>query len=92
SEYEDWELESVLEARNGLDGEAGTVDDGIRQLSEVGADANKFKLQSNFVKVTSVGDIHGIQYQIEAIFLQKEKDSAVVYWNEAPLKKNAYTR
>ncbi len=92
AEYEDWELESVFEARKGLDGEADTLDDGIKSLDEVGADANKFKLQSDFVKVTSTGDIFGNQYRIEAIFLMKNKDSVVVYWNEGPVKKNANTR
>ncbi len=87
SEYEDWELESVMEARAGEDGESGTLDDGIKNLGEVGADGNKFKLQSTFVKVTSVGDIYGNQYQIECILLLKSKDSVVVYWNEGPVKK-----
>ncbi|MDF7798921.1 type II secretion system protein GspK [Pontiellaceae bacterium B1224] len=88
SEYEDWELESVFERRMGEDMEEGTLDDGIQRLEDVGADANKFKLQSSFVKVTSVGDIYGNTYQIEAIFLQKNKDSVVVYWNEGPVKEN----
>ncbi|WP_372806436.1 general secretion pathway protein GspK [Pontiella sp.] len=92
SEYEDWELESVFEARKGEDGEADTLDDGIKSLGEVGADGNKFKLQSTFVKVTSVGEIFGNQYQIECIVALKAKDSTVVYWNEGPVKKNANTR
>lgn len=92
AEYEDWELESVMEARKGLDGEDGTLDDGIKSLNEVGADANKFKLQSDYVKVTSVGEIFGNRYQIECIFLAKGKDSVVVYWNEGPVKDNANTR
>jgi len=92
AEYEDWELSSVKEARAGEDGEAGTLDDGIKNLAEIGADANKFKLQSDFVKVTSVGDMFGIQYQIECIVLSQGKDSVVVYWNERPVRKNANTR
>lgn len=92
SEYEDWELESVFEARMGEDGEEGTLDDGIKSLGEVNADGNKFKLQSDFVKVTSVGDVYGNQYEIECIVLLKDKDSVVVYWNEGPVKKDANTR
>jgi general secretion pathway protein K len=88
SEYEDWELQSVFERRMGDDMEGGTLDDGIKSLDDVSADPNKFKLQSSFVKVTSVGDIFGNQYQIEAIFLQKNKDSVIVYWNEGPVKQN----
>jgi general secretion pathway protein K len=92
AEYEDWELASVFEARMGPDGEDGTLDDGIVSLGEIGADPAKFKLQSDFVKVTSVGEVFGNQYQIECIFLLKNKNSAVVYWNEGSVKKNAYTR
>lgn len=92
SEYEDWELSSVFEARKGEDGEENTLDDGIKNLSDVGADASKFKLQTGFVKVTSIGQIFGNQYQTVAIFLLKGKDSAIVYWNEGPVKKDANAR
>jgi general secretion pathway protein K len=92
AEYEDWELSSVFEARMGPDGEEGTLDDGIKSLDEIGADPAKFKLQSDFVKVTSIGEMFENRYQIECIFLLKNKNSAVVYWNEGPVKKNAYTR
>lgn len=92
TEYEDWELASVFEARMGEDGEEGTLDDGIKSLNDVGADPNKFKLQSSFVKVTSTGDIFGNQYRVEAIFLQKNKGSVVVYWNEGPVTKNNNSR
>lgn len=87
AEYEDWELASVQEARWGEDGEEGTLDDGIKNLADVGADPNKFKLQSNFVKVTSVGNMFGNQYQIECIFLLKDKNPVTVYWQEGPVEK-----
>jgi general secretion pathway protein K len=86
AEYEDWELAEVMEVRAGEDGEQGTLDDGIKSLEQVGADASKFKLQSNFVKVTSIGESHGNKYRIESIFLLKNEDSVVVYWNEGPIK------
>jgi len=86
AEYEDWELESVMEARLGEDGIAGTPDDGIKNLADIGANPNKFKLQSDFVKVTSVGDIFGNQYEIDCIFYLSEKDAVVVYWKEGPVK------
>jgi general secretion pathway protein K len=87
AEYEDWELAGVQEARYGEDGEEGTLDDGIKDLAQVGADPNKFKLQSNFVKVTSVGDMFGNQYQIECIFLLQGNDPVPVYWQEGPVDK-----
>ena len=92
SQYEDWELAGIFEARAGLDGVEGTLDDGITSLQEVGADSSNFKLQSNFVKVTSIGESFGNKYQIECVFLLKSEDSTVVYWNEGPVNKNANTR
>jgi hypothetical protein len=86
----DEEIMDILEARRGLDGIEGTLDDGLSN-EYLGGDG-RFKLQSDFVKVTSVGDIYGNQYQIDCIFLMKEKDSVVVYWNEGPVKENANTR
>jgi general secretion pathway protein K len=87
AEYEDWELAGVQEARDGEDGEQGTLDDGIKNLTDVGADPNKFKLQSDFVKVTSVGDIYGNQYQIECIYLLQGNTPITVYWQEGPVDK-----
>jgi general secretion pathway protein K len=77
---------AIIEARKGPDGIEGTPDDGIKSLAEIGVDPNKFKLQSDFVKVTSVGDIFGNQYQIDCIFYLSEKDAVVVYWEEGPVK------
>ena len=84
AEYEDWELAGVMEARNGEDGVSGTLDDGIKSLGQVGADPGKFKLQSDFVKVTSVGDMFGAKYQIDAVFLLRGNRATVVYWKEGP--------
>ena len=82
----DEKIQEVLELRRDEFDDPKGTGAGIKSLEEAGVDPNKFKLQSTFVKVTSVGNIFGIRYQIEAIFLQKNKDSVVVYWNEAPLK------
>lgn len=92
AEYEDWELAGVMETRAGLDGEEGTLDDGIKSLAEVNADASKFKLQSNFVRVTSVGDSFGNRYEITCIFQVGNQGSIVLYWNEGPVIKDANTR
>ncbi|MCK4564090.1 MAG: general secretion pathway protein GspK [Verrucomicrobia bacterium] len=92
AEYEDWELEGVFEARMGSDGEGDTLDDGIKNLGAVSADANKFKLQSNFVKVTSVGDVFGKQYQIACIFLVEGNKAITVYWEEGQVKQDANAR
>ena len=84
AEYEDWELEGVLESRKGLDGVEGTLDDGIRSIDEVNADGEKFKLQSTFLKVTSIGNAGDTAYRIEAIMQLQGSRPLVVYWNEKP--------
>ncbi len=92
AEYEDWELSSVLEARDGADGESGTLDDGIKDLAQVGADPSKFKLQSDFVKVTSVGEMFGNQYQVECIFYLGGRNVVSVYWKEGPIQNHENAR
>lgn len=92
AEYEDWELEGVMEARMGSDGENNTLDDGIQNLGSVGANGNKFKLQSNFVKVTSTGDVFDKQYKIECIFMVEGNKPIIVYWEEGQVNKNANAR
>ena len=84
AEYEDWELEGVLESRKGLDGIEGTLDDGLRSIDEVNADGEKFKLQSTFLKVTSIGNAGDTVYRIEAIMQLQGTRPLVVYWNEKP--------
>ena len=91
-EYEDWELASVMEARLGEDGVAGTPDDGLRSLGEVNADPNKFKLKSDFIKIVSLGDSFGVQYEIECILLNRPKNPPIVYWKEGPLREHANAR
>ena len=84
AEYEDWELEGVLESRKGLDGIEGTLDDGLRSINEVNADGEKFKLQSTFLKVTSIGKAGDTAYRIEVIMQLQGSRPLVVYWNEKP--------
>ncbi len=80
----DEQILDIVDLRAGPDGLPGTSDDGLTNLD--GLDASKFKLQSNFVKVTSIGESFGSKYRIESILLLKNKGSVVVYWNEGPVK------
>lgn len=84
-EYEDWRLEDIMLGRAGLDGELGTVDDGITSLDQVGADSTNFKLQSNYIKVTSIGESFKTKYQVTAVFLLGTDEATVLYWNEGPV-------
>ena len=84
AEYDDWELEGVLESRKGLDGVEGTLDDGIRSINDVNADESKFKLQSTFLRVNSIGEVGNTKYRIESIMQLDGSKPITVYWNEKP--------
>ena len=62
----------------------GTLDDGLRSIDEVNADGEKFKLQSTFLKATSIGNAGDTVYRIEAIMQLQGSRPLVVYWNEKP--------
>jgi len=83
--FDDWMLGDLFEMRKGLDGEEGTLDDGFDNLRELGLDGLGFKLKSDFVKVTSLGEFSGIQYRISCIFLLKQKEAIPMYWEEGPV-------
>ncbi|NLX25250.1 MAG: general secretion pathway protein GspK [Lentisphaerae bacterium] len=84
-EYEEWQLEDIMLARAGLDGEEGTLDDGIQSLNEVSADTTNFKLESDYIKVISVGESFKTKYQVTAVFLLGSEEATVLYWNEGPV-------
>ncbi len=88
----DDQILNIIDLLLGPDGLPGTPDDGISSLADVNADASRFKLQSQYVKVTSIGDAFGNQYQIECIIMLNNNESVVVYWNEGSVKKDANTR
>ena len=73
-----------MQTRKGLDGEEGTLDDGIKSLDQINADSSKFKLQSDFLRVTSRGICSETVYKIEAIVRVEGTKTYVVYWNEKP--------
>ncbi len=91
-QYEDWELANVFEARAGEDAIMGTLDDGITSLAAVGADEVNFKLQSDFVKVTSIGESFGTRYRVECVLMLGSNGAITVYWSEGPVGKDANTR
>ena len=85
----DEKILEIFEMRMGLDAESGTLDDGIENLGEVGLNASKFKLQSDFVKVTSVGDVFDKQYQITCVFYMGANPALPVFWHEGQTEQGA---
>ena len=80
----DTKIDFILEGQNGLDGKAGTADDGItpEDLAALGGDAALFTLKPDYVKVTSIGTVAGVQSQISCIFKLGEKAAVPLFWLE----------
>lgn len=77
-------IDAILELRLGPDGEAGTQDDGIstEDFAAMGLDAGMFTLKPGYVKVTSIGDVAGVQSQISCIFKLGEQEPVPLFWLE----------
>jgi len=80
-------IDAILEFRLGPDGVAGTADDGIseKDFAAMGLDAGKFTLEPEYVKVTAIGNVGGVQSQISCIFANLklvEKAAVPLFWLE----------
>lgn len=83
---EEWVIDEIMEARKGEDGEAGTEDDGIENLSEIpglGEDAGGLTLRDiSYVRVVSIGDVGGVKSGIWCILAVSKEETRVLYWRE----------
>lgn len=85
-------IDAILELRLGPDGKAGTEDDGItaEDFTSMGLDAGVFTLQPEYVKVTAIGDVAGVQSQISCIFKLGEKEAVPLFWLEGNQEENRH--
>jgi len=81
------DIAAILELRLGLDGEAGTNDDGItpEELAALGTDAGFFTLTPEYVSITSIGNVGEIQSQISCIFKLGDKEPIPLFWLEGKI-------
>lgn len=81
--YADWtedQIQQFLEDRNRYREENKALP------SDYVPAGGSFKLKSQYVKVTSTGDIYGTKYQVECILLLKDGGSVPVFWEEGAVK------
>ena len=84
-------VEDIKRARLGVDGEAGTLDDGIKDLNEVAGmtpAVSKWLTvrDTKFLRVVSIGEVGGVKSGIWCI-LQAESGSVLpVYWREESME------
>ncbi len=84
-------VEDIERARLGVDGEAGTLDDGIKDLSEVAGMTPQIAKwltvrDTKFLRVVSIGEVEGVRSGIWCI-LQAEGGTVLpVYWREESME------
>ena len=88
---EEWQVEDIMMARGGEDGIEGNKDDGITDLGKIPGltDAVKGRLTTDehtYVRVISVGEVHGIQSGIWCVFHAESGSVTPVFWREEPMK------
>lgn len=77
-------VEYIPEQRLGPDGEPGTADDGLtpEDLAALGADATFFTLKPEYVSITSIGEVGGLESPISCIFKLGGKEPVLLFWLE----------
>ncbi|MBU0676508.1 MAG: general secretion pathway protein GspK [Verrucomicrobia bacterium] len=87
---EEWVAEEIIEGRKGIDGEAGTRDDGFESVDEAvdltGMDpALKDKLavkDVKYVRVISEGEVNNVKSGIWCVLRVDEAEVSPVFWRE----------
>jgi hypothetical protein len=82
----DADIDAIIEARLGSDGEKDTADDGITEadIASLGLDAGIFSVTPDYVTITSIGEVGGVQSRISCIFQFKlgGKEAVPLFWLE----------
>lgn len=90
---EDWAVDAILEQRVGLDGEAGTRDDGFRSVEEaIGLTGMNPALRSritvsevHYLRITSIGEVGGVKSAVWGVMRVEGDQLIPVYWREEQL-------
>jgi general secretion pathway protein K len=92
-DIDEWTVDAILESRLGVDGEAGTLDDGFETLDEalnLLPELEQFKdrlttADVDYVRVVSVGHVGEVRIGIWCILKVSDRALRPVYWREEPL-------
>ena len=91
-ELTEQEADDIVAGRVGLDGQAGTRDDGYESVDEMlqitGANAalrDRFSARNfRYLKIMSTGESDGVKYTIWCTMLVQGKQMVPVAWREEP--------
>jgi general secretion pathway protein K len=83
------DIDAILEARLGPDGEPGTADDGIRaeDFGELGLDG-RFGIEPDYVNVIAIGEVGDVQSRISCIFKLGGTVAVPLFWLEGNQENN----
>lgn len=90
---DDFWIDAIIDLRKGEDGEAGTADDGFKSLAEaISLIPELERVQGqittediNYLRVTSIGEVQGVENVIWCILRVEGKKTLPVYWHEGTL-------
>ena len=91
---DDWVVDDILKYRLGDDGQPNTKDDGFESVQEAisksGMDpslADKLSVADRrFVRVSSIGENHGVKSGVWAVFEVGDKKVTPIYWREEQMQ------
>ncbi len=75
-------IDAILEMRLGPDGKEGTADDGMSEADIASLGQEIFTAAHEYVSVTSVGTVGGVESQISCIFKLGDKEVVPLFWSE----------
>ena len=89
-DMDEFTIDLILEGRNGVDGEPGTVDDGFSSVQEVldltglGSEfANRASVnERDYLRVVSAGVVGDVRAEIQAVFQLQGNVFVPVFWRE----------
>lgn len=84
-------VEEILRARRGVDGEEGTLDDGIKDLNTIAGMTPRIARwltvrDTKYLRVVSVGEVEGVRSGIWCILQADGGNVLPVYWREESME------
>ncbi len=92
-EIDEWIVDEILELRLGLDGEAGTRDDGFDSIDDAIGRIPALQpvrdritvTDVHYLRITSIGELDHVRYVVWGVMRVEGDQLVPVYWREEPI-------
>lgn len=89
-EMDELVLEDIRRLRPGLDGQEGTLDDGIKDVNSIAGMTPEISRwltvrDTKFVRLVSIGEVQGVRSGIWAVLQVSGQNVVPVFWREEPM-------